>query len=61
MINFMAYMLLTALYYCSTEIFFEPMNFVSNLQYMGIGMLVIFVVIGIIMLATSLLNRFFSK
>ena len=61
MIIFMSYMLLTAVNDSAPEIFFEPMNFVSNLQYMGIGMLVIFVVIGIIMLATSLLNRFFSK
>lgn len=37
--------------------FFEPMNFVNNLMYMGIGMLGIFIVIGIIALATTLLNK----
>jgi len=36
------------------------MNFISNLRYMGIGMLVIFVVIGIIIGATILINYLFS-
>ena len=40
---------------------FNPMAFVDNLEYMGVGMLVIFVVIGIIILATKLVNRLFSK
>ena len=35
---------------------FNPMAFVENLQYMGIGMAVIFVVIGVIILATMLVN-----
>ena len=35
---------------------FEPMNFVENLKYMGLGMLGIFVVIGAIVLLTMLLN-----
>ncbi len=39
------------------ELFFEPGNFVEMLRYMGIGMLVIFVVIGVIMLSTMLVNR----
>ena len=43
------------------DIFFKPMNFVENLEYMGIGMLVIFTVIGIIILAISLINYLFSK
>lgn len=34
------------------------MNFVDNLKYMGLGMLGIFVVIGIIILFTVLLNFF---
>ncbi len=37
---------------------FEPINFIKNLAYMGNGMLGIFVVIGIIMLVTVLLNKF---
>ena len=40
---------------------FNPMAFVENLQYMGIGMLVIFVIIGVIILATTLINKIFSK
>lgn len=40
---------------------FDPMAFVENLQYMGVGMLVIFVVIGIIILATKLVNFLFSE
>lgn len=43
------------------ELFFEPDNFIDNLQYMGIGMLVIFVVIGVIILATALINYLFSE
>ncbi len=42
------------------EMFFEPVNFVDNLKYMGIGMLVIFVVIGIIILTTMMINKAFS-
>ena len=41
-------------------LYFNPMAFVENLQYMGIGMLVIFVVIGLIALTTALINKFFS-
>jgi hypothetical protein len=40
---------------------FNPMAFVTNLQHMGVGMLVIFVVIGIIILATKLVNYLFSE
>lgn len=39
---------------------FEPGNFVTNLQYMGIGMLTIFIIIGVIILATLLINKAFS-
>ena len=39
---------------------FEPMNFIKNLQYMGIGMLTIFIIIGIIILFTMLINKVFS-
>ena len=39
---------------------FDPMAFVENLQYMGVGMAVIFVVIGIIIGATMLVNYLFS-
>ena len=37
---------------------FEPMNFVKNLGYMGVGMVIIIAVIGIIIGATTLLNKF---
>ena len=40
---------------------FDPMAFVENLKHMGVGMLVIFVVIGIIILATKLVNYLFSE
>ena len=40
---------------------FDPMAFVDNLQHMGVGMLVIFAIIGIIILATKLVNYLFSK
>ena len=43
------------------KLVFQPMNFVSNLRYMGIGMLVIFAVIGVIALATVLINKIFSE
>ena len=36
---------------------FDPMQFVKNLRYMGLGMLGIFIVIGAIALLTMLLNR----
>lgn len=34
--------------------------FIENLKYMGIGMLGIFIVIGMIVLSTVLVNRIFS-
>ena len=40
---------------------FNPMAFVENLRHMGVGMLVIFVVIGMIILATKLVNYLFSE
>ena len=40
---------------------FNPMAFLENLQYMGVGMAVIFVVIGIIIGATMLVNHLFSE
>ena len=43
------------------DISFNPMAFIENLKYMGIGMLVIFVVIGLIILTTMLINWLFSK
>ena len=38
---------------------FEPMNFIVNLRYMALGMLGIFVVIGLIVLCTVALGRVF--
>ena len=40
---------------------FNPMAFVENLKYMGIGMLVIFAVIGVIALTTVLINKIFAE
>lgn len=35
----------------------NPMNFISNLYYMGVGMLTIFIVIGVIVAVTMILNK----
>lgn len=40
---------------------FNPMAFIDNLQYMAIGMLSIFIVIGVIMLMVELLHYFTKK
>ena len=40
---------------------FNPLAFIENLKHMGVGMLVIVVVIGIIILATKLVNYLFSE
>ena len=40
---------------------FNPMAFIENLKYMGIGMLVIFAIIGIIILTTKLVSYLFSE
>ena len=40
---------------------FNPMAFVDNLKYMLSGMIAIFIVIGIIVLITIILNKIFSK
>ena len=39
---------------------FNAMNFIAKLDYLIVGMLSIFLVIGVIMIVTILLNRFFS-
>ena len=40
---------------------FNPTAFVDNLYYMGVGMLAIFIVIGIIIGISVLLNKLTSK
>jgi len=60
MMNFLSNIALTATENAS-KIIFDLGNFVSNLKYMGIGMLVIFIVIGIIVGAVGLINYLFSK
>ncbi len=40
---------------------FNPMAFVDNLKYMLSGMIAIFIVIGVIVLVTILLNKVFSN
>lgn len=39
---------------------FNAMNFVYNLKYMLSGMIAIFIVIGVIIIATLLLNKLFT-
>ena len=43
------------------DIEFDPNGFLEMLPYMGKGMLVIFAIIAIIVLATMLINKVFSK
>ncbi len=40
---------------------FEPFNFVLSLKYLLVGMLGIFIVIGVIVLVTLLLNKVFKE
>ncbi len=40
---------------------FQPMKFVENLTYMGVGMLGVFMIVGIIMGATYLINFSINK
>ena len=40
---------------------FNPMAFIDNLKYMLSGMVAIFIVIGIIIIITVVLNKIFSK
>ena len=42
------------------NLIFEPMNFITNLKYMGLGMVGIFVVIGLIVGVTVVLNQLAS-
>ncbi len=42
------------------KIEFNPARFVEMLSYMGKGMLVIFVIIGVIILVTMLINKIFA-
>jgi hypothetical protein len=40
---------------------FKPDAFLHNMKHMGIGMVTIFMIIGIIICATALINKIFSK
>ncbi len=40
---------------------FNPLNFVRNLKYMGIGLLGVFMIIGIIIAATYLIGHCSKK
>ena len=40
---------------------FNPMAFIDNLKYMISGMIAIFIVIGVIIIITVVLNKIFSK
>lgn len=47
--------------YGLAKLTFEPKQFINMLPYMGKGMLVIFVLIGVIILVTMLINKIFSN
>lgn len=40
---------------------FNPLAFIENLYYMGVGMASILIVMGVLIVITNLLNKFFSK
>ena len=40
---------------------FDPMAFIDNLYYMGVGMASILIVMGVLILITNGLNKMFSK
>lgn len=40
---------------------FNPLAFIENLRYMGVGMLSIIIVIGVIIGITALLNKIFKE
>ena len=40
---------------------FEPIQFINYLKYMGIGMLGVFIIIGIIMAATYAIGQFTNQ
>ena len=40
---------------------FNLMNFITNLRYLAVGMISIFIVIGVIILVTIMLNKIFTK
>ena len=41
--------------------YFDPIQFVNNLKYMGIGMLGVFIIVGIIIAATYAIGKFTAK
>lgn len=43
------------------DLIFQPMNFIHNLYYMGLGMLGVFMIIAIIMTSTYLISYFSNK
>ena len=43
------------------KIIFEPIKFIENLQYMGVGMLGVFLIVGIIIGATYAINYITNK
>lgn len=40
---------------------FNPMNFIANLKYMAIGMVCIVLVMGVLIIITTLLNKIASR
>lgn len=41
--------------------YFEPIRFIENLKYMGIGMLGVFIIVGIIMSAVYVIGSMKNK
>lgn len=59
--RFLSVLLSTSAQSENLDLNFEPGKFIEYLSYMGKGMLVIFVIIGVIILSTLLINKIFSK
>ena len=43
------------------NLYFKPLEFINNLGYMGIGMLGVFIIVGIIAASTYAISYFTSK
>lgn len=40
---------------------FEPINFINNLKYMGVGMLGVFIIVGVIIASTYIIGAVTAK
>ena len=43
------------------DLYFQPGEFISNLKFMGAGMIGVFIVIGVIIAAVAVINKLGNK